>query len=195
MEVVTEHLINEEQKQREKDSHEIFTGCKALTVSHSEKGMVKCYNWGKLGRLKKPSFPVQLELWIRYIQHSEGECYILVVEHVSWKMGFWIPTQLVTCATMRCCSPNYNRWRREQTWHFTDTDYFNDQNYFYTTTCLWHSHALQPKKAKITCLYRHLVASLSEVLCLFLFAVFGLHWIQIGYITCESFWIMITTKW
>ena len=62
MEVATEHLINEEQKQREKDSHGIFTGCKALTVSHSEKGMVKCYNWGKLGCLKKPSFPVQLEL-------------------------------------------------------------------------------------------------------------------------------------
>ena len=62
MEVETEHLINKEQKQREKDSHGIFTGCKALTVSHSENGMVKFYNWGKLGRLKKPSFPVQLEL-------------------------------------------------------------------------------------------------------------------------------------
>ena len=62
MEVVTEHLINEEQKQREKDSHGIFTGSKDLTVSHSENGMVKCYNCGKLGRLKKPSFPVQLEL-------------------------------------------------------------------------------------------------------------------------------------
>ena len=186
MEVVTEHLINEEQKQREKDSHGIFTGCKALTVSHSEKGMVNCYNWGKLGRLKKPSFPVQLELWIRYIsveQHSKGECYTPVVEHVSWEMGFWIPAQLVTCATMRCCSPNYNRWRREQTWHFTDTDYFNDQNHFSTTTCLWHSHALQPKKAKITCL----VDLSSEVLCLFLLlAVFGLHWILMEYITCES---------
>ena len=62
MEVETEHLINEELEQREKDSHGIFTGCKALTVSHSENGMVKFYNWGKLGRLKKPSFPVQLEL-------------------------------------------------------------------------------------------------------------------------------------
>ena len=52
MQVVTEHFINEEQKQSKKDSHGIFTGCKALTVSYSEKGMEKCYNWGKLERLE-----------------------------------------------------------------------------------------------------------------------------------------------
>ena len=40
MDVVTERLLHEEQKQKEKNSHE--SSSKALFLSRSKKGMVKC---------------------------------------------------------------------------------------------------------------------------------------------------------
>ena len=51
MEVVTERLLHEERKQKEKDSQE--SSSKDLYASHSKKGMVKCYHCDKLGQLKK----------------------------------------------------------------------------------------------------------------------------------------------
>ena len=51
MEVVTERLLHEEQKQKEKDSQE--SSSMALYASRLKKGMVKCYHCGKLGHLKR----------------------------------------------------------------------------------------------------------------------------------------------
>ena len=63
--------------------------------------MVKCYNWGKLERLETVhSCPARaLNKIISVEQHSEGECYTLVVEHVphAGVMGNGILNSSATC--------------------------------------------------------------------------------------------------
>ena len=106
MEVVTERLLHEEQKQTEKDSQE--GNSKALFVSRSKKGVVKCYHCGKLGHIKKNChflFKISQPALNRASvgQQSEGECDALVVEHVfqAGGMGNWIVDSGATCHM--CC--------------------------------------------------------------------------------------------
>ena len=116
MEVVTEHLLHEERKQKEKESP-ISSSSKAVSVSRSKKVAPKCFHCGKLGHLKKQCclLPANLEAakWSRSSQpeankasvgqHSEGECDALVVEHVlqAGAMGNWIVDSGATCHMCR----------------------------------------------------------------------------------------------
>ena len=77
-------------------------------------------------------------------QHSKGECYTLVVEHVP-HAGVMENGILNSDATCHMCHDEMLLSELQPLEKGTDmtldTDYFNDQKHF-TTTCLWHSHSL-----------------------------------------------------
>ena len=78
-------------------------------------------------------------------KHSEGECDTLVVEHVlhTGVMENGIVNFNATCHMCHdeMLFSELQLLKKETDITLHCTDYFNEQNHF-TTTCLWHSHAL-----------------------------------------------------
>ena len=119
MEVVTERLLHEERKLKEKDSHG-SSSSKALSVSRSKKTIPKCFHCGKPGHLKKHcrflatdhdsgkfkqgKSSVSDTNKASVGRHTENESEVLVVEQVlqAGVGGNWIVDSGATC--QMCCN-------------------------------------------------------------------------------------------
>ena len=101
MEVVTERLLHEERKQKEKEGC-TSSSSKALSVSRSKK-VPKCFHCGKPGHIKKNQWDDTLRVRVMRLLLNK------YFKPVPLEAGLLTPVQLATCAAMRSCSLNYTR--------------------------------------------------------------------------------------